>query len=242
MQNVFRDSYLRANVVAWLPIKAQDHVLYIGEKGDAVSKRLDTMSDFVKCVAPKTYGSALWDGVPGENWEYIICLGDLADLARAAAGDRLRGAQEVISLFAQGLSADGTLILAVENVFGLKYFAGAKEEGSGTWFGALEGVETSSGYTKQELSEAFEEAGLSPCSCYYPYPDYRFAMALYSDGYLPKRGELIDQVGNFDRERLILFDETKAADTVVLHDKFREFSNSFLFAAGRREREGVGNG
>lgn len=37
-----------------------------------------------------------------------------------------------------------------------------------------------------------EVAGMEVEEVYYPYPDYKFPMEIYSDAYLPKKGELND--------------------------------------------------
>lgn len=221
--DIFETSYLRANIIAWLPVRKKDRVLYIGDAEDVAAKRLAELSEAVECVCAEHYYAEYKDTQNQEKWDYIICLGALCT----------RGAQEMLASFAELLRESGKLILAAENIFGLKYFAGAKEEGSKTYFGALEGRDDAAGFAKEELGRLLSDAGFSENTWYYPFPDYRFAMSIYSDEYLPKQGELIDQIGNFDEERLILFDETKAADTMIAQGKFREFSNSYLVVAGK---------
>ena len=74
----------------------------------------------------------------------------------------------------------------------------------------------------------FKELGRLKAEFFYPYPDYKFPLAVYSDEYLPKRGELHNNLCNMDRQRLLLFDETRAYDSLVDEGQFPEFSNSFL--------------
>lgn len=220
MQDVFTTSYLRANIIAWLPIRREDKILYIGEEEDVTAKKLAEMSEYVTC---KTQGS-----IPHEDkYDYIICLGYFSEAELTA--------------FREMLKNTGKFILAVENTYGLKYLAGVKETGSHAYFGALEGAEHSMAYSKGALETLLKEAGFKAQKFYYPFPDYHFAMSIYSDEYLPKQGELIDQIGNFDEERLILFDETKAADVIVADGKFAEFSNSYFVVAGMEEDAEIKN-
>lgn len=221
MAEVFETSYLRGNIIAWLPICPKDEVLYVGSSKDMVAKKLIEMSEHV------SYAASAKDLQKGGRYDYVICLGEAAE--------------ENIKVFADALTETGKLILAVENAYGLKYLAGAKEIGSGEYFGALEALEQSKGYTKEELMSAIQKAGFAWMDCYYPFPDYHFTMSLYSDDYLPKQGELIDQIGNFEQERLVLFDEAKAADALVARGKFKEFSNSYLVIAGKAEAKPVVN-
>ena len=55
---------------------------------------------------------------------------------------------------------------------------------------------------------------------------------LYSDRHLPVPGELSNNLRNYDRDRLLLFDERDAFDGVIQEGMFPEFSNSFLVVIG----------
>ncbi len=212
--DVFTKSYLRANVVAWLPVGQGDSVLYIG-KEDVVAAKLREMSADVVCAADAA------EGFLARQFDYVVCLGNMG---RAGLQD-----------FYGCLKDTGKLVLAAENAYGLKFLAGAKGIGEKGYFGAVEGSLDASGVIKEELSEGLFAAGFLTWEFFYPFPDYAFAMSIYSDAYLPKAGELIDQVGNFEAERLVLFDESKAADALVARGKFGEFSNAFLVVAGKGE-------
>ena len=62
-------------------------------------------------------------------------------------------------------------------------------------------------FTKDGLVAIAKRCGFSETQMYYPYPDYKFMTTLYSDRRLPKRGELSNNMRNFDRDRMQLFDE-----------------------------------
>ena len=211
--DIFMDSYLRANLIAWLPIKKTDKVCYIGKPTDVIAKKLQELSDFTECVAGVCELAAY------TKYDYLIRLG--------------KAKQEELDAYAACLSVSGKLILAVENAYGMKYLAGAKDTGAGEYFGAVEALPSAAGMTLLELKTRLAKAGFRWQTAYYPFPDYYFAMSVYSDEYLPKQGELIDQIGNFDAERLVLFEEGKAFDAAVARGKFADFANSYLMAAGK---------
>ena len=123
----------------------------------------------------------------------------------------------------------------------MKYLSGVREVHSNEYFAGIENTSQSLGCTKEELEAAVKEAGFTWQQTYYPFPDHIFAMSIYSDDYLPKQGELIDQIGNFDSDRLVLFDEAKAADAAIARGKFKEFSNAYLAVCGKKEAEAVVN-
>ena len=135
------------------------------------------------------------------------------------------------------LKAEGTVIIAIENKLGLKYFAGCPEDHVGRPFEGLEGYPNTSGvktFSKKELSELLEGNGFHEVQFYYPYPDYKLPTTIYSDSYLPKDGELVNNQRNFDTDRIVLFDETRAFDSIIKAGLFPEFSNSFLVTAQKR--------
>lgn len=243
--DVFSSSYLRANIISWLPIQKTDYVLYFGSQEGPMAAKLMEFSDHVTCILPEDIKVLRSFAI---KFDYMFCIGLLALLAqneakRALAGEkRLQQAVKVLQQLKNYLSERGRLILAAENSLGLKYFAGAKEEGSKDYFAGIEGSELEWGYTRRELQQAFAKAGFPEAEFYYPFPDYRFTMSLYSDDYLPKQGELIDHVNNFDDERMSLFDEGKAADHIIREGRFPEFSNSFLVsAASTKEKSKIQN-
>ena len=59
MPDIYHTSYLRANIVAWLPIHAEDKVLYIGHAEDVTAKKLMEMSDHVDCAEDLTEHTAV---------------------------------------------------------------------------------------------------------------------------------------------------------------------------------------
>ena len=132
------------------------------------------------------------------------------------------------------LTKDGRLILAIENKFGLKYWAGCREDHIATFFGGIEGYAKDSyvrTFSKNELAHMLEQAGFSEHTFYYPYPDYKLPEKIFSDEYLPHENELNVNHRNFDRNRVRLFDENKVYGELIRAEMFPEFSNSFLIVA-----------
>ena len=134
----------------------------------------------------------------------------------------------LLSAVRQALSPKGALYLAMENPLGLKYFAGRPEVESGRLFESIEGAKPGAcGYTRQQLIRAAEENGFS-WTFYYPYPDHFFPERIYSDDWLPREGEMNRNWQNFDADRVLVFDEEKAFNTVIRAGLFPEMCNAFL--------------
>ena len=133
---------------------------------------------------------------------------------------------------------NGKIIIAIENRFGLKYWAGCKEDHLGKYYEGIEGYTNTNGiktFTKKELEELLKKGGFNNIEFYYPYPDYKFPLNIYSDYRLPKKGELNNNFRNFDMDRLVTFDENKVFDSIISNELFSLYSNSYLVIA---EKEG----
>ena len=85
----------------------------------------------------------------------------------------------------------------------------------------------------------FKENGIEDYKFYYPYPDYKFPLKVFSDEYLPKVGELNTNLQNFDRDRMLLFDEAKAFDNIIREGLFPLYTNSFLVEIGNSDNNVV---
>ena len=80
------------------------------------------------------------------------------------------------------------MIIAIENKFGLKYWAGAREDHTGRNFDSIEDYPNDKGiqtFGKHELTELLKSVGFSNTEYYYPMPDYKLPKIVYSDDYLP---------------------------------------------------------
>ena len=136
------------------------------------------------------------------------------------------------------LAPGGKLVIAIENRLGLKYWAGCTEDHVGKYFEGLENYPDTKGvrtFSRKELQDLVAAAGNFKTTFYYPYPDYKFPMTIYSDKRLPQKGELKDNFCNFDRYRIQLFNESRVYDSLVDAGLFPEFSNSFLLLVERNE-------
>ena len=127
--------------------------------------------------------------------------------------------------------------MAIENRLGLKYFAGCVEDHKGRAFEGIEGYPSTAGvrtFSKAELEQILLRCGFEEYEFFYPYPDYKFPTVIYSEECPPKKGELMNNIRNFDAHRYVLFDEGKAFDTIIESGYFPIFSNSFFVRIRKR--------
>ena len=245
-------SSIRENIIEWLPITKEDSVLEIGAGCGAITGALCRKAKEVECIDLSKKRSLINATRNSEAENLTIRLGNFQDVAKNT--DRKYDWITLIGVFEYGryyiesdnpyvdflkmvkamLSDNGRLVIAIENRLGLKYFAGCTEDHSGKLFDGLEGYRDgghAETFSKKELRAMLKASGFKNEQFYYPYPDYKLPLSIYSDEYLPKVGELSNNLNNFDRQRLIVFDEEKAFDSVIEAGLFGELSNSFLIIA-----------
>ncbi|MDO5127350.1 MAG: class I SAM-dependent methyltransferase [Eubacteriales bacterium] len=245
-------SDIRENILNWFPFEKDASVLEIGAGCGAIS---GVLARSVGCVTAvdlskrrsliNAYKNAECDNLSiivgdfnvisaklEEKYDYITLIGVLE-----YAGCYIQDANAA-DLFLQRIKSllkpEGKIIIAIENRLGMKYFAGCAEDHVGRMFEGIEGYPNTKGirtYSKKEISTLLSNNGFSESKFYYPYPDYKLPNVIFSDERLPQKGELKNNLRNYDTHRLMLFDEQRAFDSILDAGLFDEFSNSFLIVA-----------
>ena len=247
-------SPLRGNIVDWLPFKKGDRVLEIGAGCGAITEKLSQKAGHVTCIdlsARRSHINA-YRNQDRDNIE--IHVGNFSDIEPGLPEDYdfacMIGVfeygqsyihtgnpyEDFLKTIQKHVKKEGCIVIAIENKFGLKYWAGCKEDHLGTYFSGLEGYPEGGSartFTRPGLEEIFHNCGVQNYSFYYPYPDYKFPTTIYSDKRLPHPGELTNNMRNFDRDRMVLFNEKYVFDGIIKDDLFPVFSNSYVAVIGR---------
>ena len=170
-----------------------------------------------------------------QQFDYITLIGGLAYAQHWQKGEYPY--VKLLQKLAGYLKPKGRLILAIENRLGLKYWAGCMEEHTGYYFEGIEGYKETTGvrtFSKKELEEILVQADIGEYKFYYPYPDYEFTDNIYSDSFLPKCGELKNNSGNIEAERMLLFNDSRVFDEIICNGLFPIYSNAFLVEIEKR--------
>lgn len=246
-------SPLRENIVDWLPMDKQAKVLEVGSGCGAITGALARKAGSVTCVdlskkrsMINAYRHAECDNVTihvgnfkdiepdlPRDFDYI-CLIGVFEYAQSYIGGKTPF-HDFLKILLPHLAEGGRLVIAIENKYGMKYFAGCKEDHLGTWFSGIENYAEGGGvrtFGKKTLSDIFTACGLDTFRFFYPYPDYKFMDTLFSDNRLPGKGELSNNLRNYDRDRMLLFDEKNAFDGILEEGMFPFFSNSYIAVIG----------
>ena len=130
------------------------------------------------------------------------------------------------------LRPSGKILLAIENRLGLKYFSGAPEDHLGTFFTGLNGYGTAESvrtFSKGELADLAQQSGLCVQQWYYPFPDYKFPVEIFTDSsvnHMVPSPSAADYP--YDLPRVALFDARNVHKSLMKDNLAGYFSNSFL--------------
>lgn len=247
-------SSLRENIIDWIPVDKSMKVLEVGSGCGAITGALSRKAGSVTCIDLSKKRSHINAYRHQECDNIYINVGNFKDVESELPNDFdyifLIGVFEYgkgymgsdtpyvdfMNILKKHLKKDGRIVIAIENKFGLKYWAGCKEDHVGTFFAGIEDYPQGGGvrtFTRNGLEKICASSGITEYSFYYPYPDYKFMTTVYSDKQLPKVGELSNNLRNFDRSRLQLFDEKNVFDTIIREGLFPLYSNSYIMVIGK---------
>lgn len=164
-----------------------------------------------------------------EKYDYVTLIGVLEYSVYYVGGEdpfvtMLKKAKEY-------LKPGGTLIVAIENKYGMKYFAGAPEDHTGRMYDGIYGYKNTDRvrtFSKEGIVNLLKKAGFDDNKFYYPMPDYKMPIEVYSEDRLPGKGSLRNITRPYDRDRYVFFDEESAYDSICEDGMFEFFANSFL--------------
>ncbi|MFA7083352.1 MAG: class I SAM-dependent methyltransferase [Arcobacteraceae bacterium] len=240
-------SSIRNNIINWYPFSKDETLLEIGGGCGALTGMFCQKLQSVKVVELSKIRSQINLERNKEYQNFEILVGNLNDMEITEKFDyiTLIGVLEYAGSFTEGenpyseflknirkyLKPSGKLIIAIENKFGLKYFAGAKEDHTGIEFDGITGYKRTNKirtFGKIELENLLTNSGYTKYDFYYPHPDYKLPLEIYSSNYLPTEDSNLAVATNFDSNRYHLFDETIAFKEIIKNNQYEFFANSFL--------------
>lgn len=236
-------SQIRENLVSFLPFDKDMRVLECNPECGALTGKLLAMTGGVTVLAEselqeKILRERFMEPQEREKLDIRRLLPEHGRFdAILIAGHFYRWEKQLPAL-RELLAPGGKLYVADANRIGLKYLAGCQEEYCGGYFTGIDGYPDAAAvgrsgrsYSRAEYTGLLQAAGFGGLAFYYPYPDHKFPSVIYSDEWLPQKGELAEGRSNYDRDRVACFNECVMFDSLLEEGVFQTFSNSFLIEA-----------
>lgn len=240
---------VRNNILNWYPFTNQDSVLEIGcGCGTLTGKLCEKCKNVVAVEGSKRraeityyrhkdsknlkiYAGNFDDIKIEEKFDYIVLIG-VFEYAKLFF-DSDTPFDDFLSKIKKLLKPTGKVLLAIENRYGIKYWAGANEDHIAKPYVGLEGYDSYNVQTfgKVEFIKMIEKHGFTKNKFYYPFPDYKLPTIIYTDDRLPKENE-ISSIPIYSYGNKINFNIAETLRGLIKNDSFGFFSNSFLIEFG----------
>lgn len=252
--HLYHLSNIRENILEWYDFNPEGELLEIGSGCGALSGLFCRKVKHVTAIELSKKRSTI-NALRNKEYDNLtIMLGNFEDIRLTKKFDyvTLIGVFEYSICYINSenpftdmlnrakslLKPGGKLFIAIENKYGLKYFAGATEDHTGRCFDGLEnyvGVERVRTFSRGTLLKMLKKAGFTDNEFYYPTADYKLPDEIYSDRHLPSFGSIRKPCAAYDRERYELINENQAFDALCEDGLFKELANSFLVVSSVQE-------
>lgn len=170
------------------------------------------------------------------QFDYVFCIG-VFEYSQMFV-DAQDPYERILQVFDGFLTRDGTLVIAIENQFGLKYFSGSREDHTGIVYDGLEGYpryeQKARTFGYRELKQRIERYFPS-INFFFPFPDYKVPSCVLAEDFLtiPNVAELIACFPARDYPNGVRqhFDERLVLTELSRNRLIKYFGNSFLVLA-----------
>lgn len=246
-------SELRKNIISWFPIRENSEILEIGgnygeiteelcKKGKTVSIEPDKdkaqiIFERLKNVSNLEIISKKLDEIKFEKkFDYIVLIGCVENINNIY-GEYKNNSEallELLKYLQTLLKPSGKILLAFDNKYAIKYWAGAVNNRGEIAYKSL--FDEENALYKEKIEEIIKNACYNNIKFYYPLPDYKLANVIYSSEYLPKPNEAkLRYYAYYNDYSNIIFNEINAINSLARDGKFEHFTNSYFIEISNDE-------
>lgn len=244
------------NILNWYPFKKEDEVLEIGGDLGQITQIFTTKTKEVittepnlekaKAIAKRYEKEENLEIIVGnlqeiklqKKFDYIVLIGIMPRL-KEVIGKNIK-LMDVLKMLESNLKQNGKFLVAVDNQFGLRYFAGNPENMLNQKFKSLTGYsdepERMECFTKSKIKEQLENINYK-ANFYYPLPDYRIPNVIFSDKQQAKYNSVDKYDAYCNENSTIIMNEIDVFREILKSEEemFSFFANSFLMEISKQE-------
>ncbi len=242
LENLYVFSNQREGAIEWIDFRENASILVINDEfGSHLSplfqKNLrvtvlvedEFAEEFIRTRFPDReirFISSLYEakkekpaGDGGEySFDYIIFLGnEIGKGIRISDAGNIGRCRKMLNPD----NADAKLVLAFDNRFGIMYLSGSRH--------------TQDCMSKNELCGILKEIGCEEYHFYYPLYDYRLLFTLFSDRYLPSKGEVARYLPAYNYPKFLNTDIAAELAKSTETGDFTSLNNSYIVLVGKAE-------
>ena len=237
------------NILNWYPFDKDEEILEIGLSSNELTKMLcskvknvtifETDENKISEIEQNNLSNLnILNKLNEKTYDTILLIGAISRL-KDLFNENL-SLKKIIKKLELNLKEQGKFIIAVDNKFGLRYFAGNPENIYNKRFESLYGynneTEKTESFTRKKLVDIFDNHEYK-YNFYYPLPDYKMPDIIFSDKQLAKYNT-VDKYNLYCPENSItLFNEIDVFREILKTnpEMFTFFTNAFLIELSKNE-------
>lgn len=250
LNNTF--SSVRQNILNWYPFKENAEILEIGAGMGSLTGMLCDKAKHVTAIEMSEARAAvirarypkrenltiisedinIWR--TDSRYDYVVFIGVL-EYAEVFSQEN-NPFEQFLESAKNLLKDDGVILFAIENRFGLKYWAGASEDHLQKPYVGIEGYKvpnTPKTFSKHELEIMLRNVGMADNRFYYVLPDYKFPEIICTEDFPPSYMNLQKVSFTYSKNSVLNFDEKGIYKDLIENNVWEFFANSFLVEASK---------
>lgn len=246
---------IRENIINWYPFKKNSSILEVGGGLGSITGALCASgNEVISCEYSKRRAENIYyrhkdkdnlEVIVGnvgkvdfkKKFDYIVLIG-VFEYSKRFFPKEKNPFEYFLNILKSNLKDDGVIFIAIENRYGIKYWAGASEDHYGKPFVGLSGYDNYDIETlgKAQLDKIISEAGFKHTKYYYPYPDYKMPYIIHTDKRLPLKSE-VNTLNIYNHyEDICNYDYRKVLNGIVENNQYSFFANSYLLEIGNNAK------
>jgi len=255
----------RQNILRPLNLQKEDSVLEIGAGCGAITRYLGEIGTKVtavegslsraRCIAErckdldnvKVVCSNVEDVDFDEKFDVITLIGVFEYTAKYSQRDN--PFHSALESYLALLKPEGSLVIAIENKLGLKYFAGFNEDHYAAPYYGLEnryGPKDITTFGREEIKNMLSTAGFKSTFFLYPFPDYKLPKVIVTENGLKEANFNASDLVRFTKDRHYnptpkanLLNEYLVWAELDKNGLLGDLSNSFLIVATKSDNQAI---
>lgn len=230
---------LRQGLLKWYGFKPHSTFLYIGDQNDACAvllyeitgqtAQVSAFSGSLICASAVQTASLHWQQKYAGSFDYIIAIETL---------ERQPDPKEYLQHWKSLLKPDGTLLLGMNNRFGIRYFCGDRDPYTERNFDGIEGYrrayskkeDTFRGrcYSRAELRDMLLASGFGHFQFYAVLSDLKNPSFLYAEDCLPNEDLSNRLFPTYNYPDAVFLEEESLYNGLIENGMFHETANAYL--------------
>ena len=239
LENILTLSEIRENILSWYPFKENTSILEIGANLGEITglfcqkaKKVVAIEESktkAEIIAKRHQNKQNLEIMVGdlnnikieEKFDYIILIGYLEN--------KKVDFKQTLNIAKSLLDENGTILLALDNKLGMKYFSKIDS--------TISNPVNKQFINLNKIYEYLKELDLSNIKTYYPMPDYKLTNVIFTDQRPLSKNDLSRNVTYNNNDTILFFDENTAYRELldIKENISKNFVNSYLLEITNKE-------